>query len=216
MKLISTEFAQVTWIVNLSVTQGGLYVPEAIAMLNSRYRFVKSPAVEDLLNQRPNAVFEHGKFGDSVIRKFSLHSDGMISESQAGTEAAEQFLEDFVSWSKDAFGVVELDINESYKMYDSNLVAQMQIDLPEKMGFLRFICDNIETTLKQYREGIPEYQAAGFSLSSDSAGIAGVAPAPFQIERRVGQPFSNNLYFSSAPLRTRDHAKLLEMIESAI
>lgn len=216
MKLISAELGQVTWIVDLSIARGDLYIPEALANLNARYSFVKSPDVMHLLNAGASVTFEHGKFNNFVIRKFSLHSDGMIAESQAGTEVAENFLEDFLSWSKDEFGVTKLDINESYKVYDSHLVAQMKIDLPENMMFVRTIASHIQTILKGYEIKVPDYQVSGFSLCPDSEGITGLAPSPFHIERRTKQPFSKNLFFSTAPLQTNDHAELLEIIEKTI
>jgi hypothetical protein len=38
----------------------------------------------------------------------------------------------------------------------------------------------------------------------------------FLIERRAGEPYSKNRYFSSAPLRTIDHVRVLEQIEKSI
>jgi len=215
MKLISIEFGQVTWIVDVSMSPGQLYLPEALQKIQARYGFVRAPNLDELLSQQPNVVFEHGKFGDHVIQKLSIHTDGFLANSQAGTDTTERFLDDLVSWSKEEFGAVELDINDSFKVYDSHLVVQLEVDLASQLKFANFVSSQIEKQRESYGLTPSEYVASGFILSADGT-PTNLAPAPFTIERRRGQPFKNNLYITNAPLRTGDHIKLLEDIEASI
>ena len=215
MKVTSIEFGQVTWIVDVSMSPGRMYFPEALQKIQERYGFVKAPNINELLSPQPNTVFEHGKFGDHVIQKFSIHTDGFLANSQAGTDATEQFLDDLLNWSKEEFGAVELDINDSYRVYDSHLMAQLDINFMRQMKFTNFISSQIEKKRESYGLTPFEYVASGFVLSSDNF-TSNLAPTSFTIERRAGQPFKNNLYLSKAPLRTNDHIKLLENIEASI
>lgn len=216
MKLISIEFGQVTWIVDLVLPSGNIYFPETIVAIKNRYKFVTAPNIETLLLQQPNVVFEHGKFGDAVIRKFSTHNDGMIAETQAGTNNAEEFLDDLVKWACDEYGGTVLEINDTYRVYDSHLIVQMEINLEEKMAFLNFINDELSSQIKDYGIIPLDYHASGFSLSTDNSKVHGLSTSPFRVDRRTGQRFSNNLYYCSAPLKTADHIHLLEKIENVI
>jgi len=216
MKLISVEFGQVTWIVDLAVPSGNVYLPAAIAAIKDRYKFVNVPSLEVLLAQNPNIVFEHGKFVDSVIRKFSSHNDGMVAETSAGTNNAEEFLDDFVKWSCKEFGATVLEINDAYRFYDSHLIVQMEIDLEEKMAFIKFITDELSSEIKNYGIIPLDYHASGFSLSTDNTEVRGLSTTSFRIDRRIGQRFSNNLYYCTAPLKTADHIRLLGKIENLI
>jgi hypothetical protein len=38
----------------------------------------------------------------------------------------------------------------------------------------------------------------------------------FRVERRVGAPYDQNVYYSGAPLRTADHVAVLEEFERAM
>jgi hypothetical protein len=168
-----------------------------------------------VLSPHPSFVFEHGKFGDHVIQKFSIHTDGFVTNSQAGTEVSEEFLNDLMDWSKKEFGFKEFNINDSFKDYDSHLIVQLDVNFAQHMEFTNFVSSQIEKQREDYKLTPSEYTASGFILSTDSTESRST-PASFTIERKKGQPFKNNLYLSTAPLRTGDHIKLLEDIEASI
>jgi hypothetical protein len=41
-------------------------------------------------------------------------------------------------------------------------------------------------------------------------------PNRFTLERRIGLPFSQNVYYSQAPLKSDDHLKLLSDLEGLV
>ena len=120
-----------------------------------------------------------------------------------------------MDWLKEEYEATELDINDSYRVYDSHLVVQLDFDLAPRMEFINFVSSQIEKQRESYGLTPLEYVASGFMLSADGT-ASNLAPVSFTIERRAKQPFKNNLYYSTAPLRTNDHIKLLEDIEASI
>ena len=214
MKLLSIEFGQVTWIVDLKMPSGTLYLPDTLMKINERYGFIKGSGIDELLSQQASPTFEHGKFDGTVIRKFSVHTDGLVAESQAGTDAAEHFLDDVVNWSKEVFYAEILEISEPYRIYDSHLVVQMSTGVNPIIETLGNITSEIEKRLSTYGLDGGGYEFSGFSLSRENVPGRGLATSAFQIERRIGKPFRNNIYFSTAPLRLGDHIGLLESIEN--
>ena len=215
MKVVSIEFGQVTWIVDISMPPGRMYFPESLQKINTRYGFVRGPDLNEMLSQEPNVVFEHGRFGDHVIKKFSIHTDGFLVNSEAGTDIADGFLDDLMDWIKEEFGAAKLDINDSFRIYDSHLVIQLEVDLASQMEFTNFVSSKIAKQRESYGLTPSEYMVSGFILSAEG-NAPNLSPPSFTIERRRGQPFKNNLFLSNAPLRTGDHIKLLEDIEASI
>ena len=58
-------------------------------------------------------------------------------------------------------------------------------------------------------------QLGGIGLHNDVPDGGMYKTSKFIFERREGEPFSRNLYFSTAPLRTKDHLELLALLEKA-
>jgi len=54
----------------------------------------------------------------------------------------------------------------------------------------------------------------GFSFDNDAHAIAGRRkPVQFAVERRLGAPFENNIFYCRAPLPTKAHMAALLLIE---
>jgi hypothetical protein len=70
----------------------------------------------------------------------------------------------------------------------------------------------IEQTLLRHTEH--EYQPSTVYFETDSVGLKGRRrPNRFTLERRIGLPFSTNVFFSQAPLKSGDHFSFLEALE---
>ncbi|HIF09601.1 MAG TPA: hypothetical protein EYQ81_06975 [Sneathiellales bacterium] len=216
MKVLSIEFGQATWLVDIALPRGSLYLPEVIPDLTDRYGFVAFPKITEILEPAPSIVFQHGKFENSVIRKFSVFNDGFTAESQAGNDHAVLFLENFMHWAENQLEVSILEISEPKIYYDSQMVIQLDVDLSSKLEFISFVSDSIGKYASDYGLSYQGYEASGISLSPDQSDVKGYQYSPFRIERRVGQPFRKNIYYSTAPLKTSDHKELLEQIERTI
>jgi len=216
MKLASIEMGRVTWIVDVRMPSGSLYFPEALPKIIERYGFVKYPQPVDIVNSPTEAVFEHGQFEKSVIQRFSVHNDGFIVESLAGTDKAEAFLDDFAEWIEDEFDAIFPPTSESYRIFDSHLVVEMNIDIGKRMEFFAFISDIINAYISQYNAGTPNYEPTGIYISADRTINKSFNTEAFRLERRIGKPFKKNIYFSSGPLRTRDLLRLLQQIEDSL
>ena len=58
-------------------------------------------------------------------------------------------------------------------------------------------------------------KSSGFILDFDIAQISGKRkPFRFIVDRRVGLKFSENIFYSQAPFKTKDHLKVLASLET--
>lgn len=216
MKVLSIEFGQVSWIFDVSLPNGGLYLPESVPKLLEKYGFVKFPTTDELLAESTNAAFEHGTYSKILIRKFAIYNDGLVAESKAGNEAARDFLDDFMDWAKVEFGATVSGVDEPYRIYDSRMIVQMDMDLQAQMKFTSPILEQLQEHMVDY--GLPkeDYDIYGFSLQTDQTSITNKYTSPFRVERRIGKAFDKNVYFCAAPLKTNDHESLLRKLERFI
>lgn len=216
MKVASIELGQVTWLVDYRSNAGRIYLPEAIPLLIGRYGFVKSPTIEEILQPNFIPVFEHGRFEDSVIRRFAIYTDGLISDAAAGTEVAEAFLQDFLNWMEVEFDSKILGFSQELRGYDSHIVAQLRTDMGSKISFVNQIADELLSIMSNYEQPAYAYHSSGFTLEADPAEIKPGFASKFSIERRANQHFEKDLYFCCAPLKSEDHIKILEKLESIV
>ena len=58
-----------------------------------------------------------------------------------------------------------------------------------------------------------DFRPVGLSFAPDMTLIAGLKPTAFRVERKNGVGFDTNHYYSSAPLPTVEHMRVLERLE---
>jgi hypothetical protein len=213
MELIGFEESKVIYLFDLLRPAGQIYSPEAAAKLVQRYSFTTYPSLENLVkNERQFGV---GKFGDIGIQQFSIYGDGVIATSGSDTDKIDAFVDDILAWSKEEFGLVQLTAgNPPERSYESTIIVQAKVDLtrvlapkPEVLAVLNKIYQS-----DRYISG--PVRMAGFIAATDRTKFPGRRkPISFTLDHRVGVPFENNVFFSMAPLRTKDHLAFLRSLE---
>jgi hypothetical protein len=96
--------------------------------------------------------------------------------------------------------------------YLSQIVFSSDADLDFLSPALQSLNAGISSALSEIHNRSFDYRTASVSLSVDRA----IMPSPiaaFTIERRTDTPFSQNRYFSTAPLPTDKHIELIDRYE---
>ena len=216
MQLVSKEFSQVTFLAGISSPRGSLYLPEAVAALKERYGFVKTPETLEDLQTREGVTFSHAKFGDCVIEHLKIYNNGVLAQTKASVEDAEAFLNDLLQLGQEKFDLTISEFQPAQWAYDSHIVVHLEIDVEKHLNFMRGIGRRLGSILNSYGTDTEAYVPTGVTLHADTLEYTGLKPPGFTLERKAGSPFSSNLYFSGAPLRTADHVSLLEEIEELL
>jgi hypothetical protein len=211
MNFIGIESSRIVLLTQVHRPSGPLYLPDANAKMAERYSFVKSPAPE----QASDAVltFSVGKFQDVQINELSIYSDGLIVSSPSSTDILDAFIDDLLSWAESELGLVQAPTAQPKKYYESSIVVHSMSDLPAALRPRNDLTAVLELALESAGIECP-YKFTGFLFDADPASFPGTRkPFRFIVDRRVGVPFSQHLFFSQAPLRTKDHLNLLESLE---
>jgi hypothetical protein len=214
MELASIDFSRIIYFTQRVRPAGQVYVPEAVQKLAQRYSFAKLPSVEELT--RFPIAFSLGKFKDVQIDEFQIYNDGLIVSAKANTKILDAFISDLLSWSEKEFGLVEDSTAKSEKFIESAIIVKSTKNLTLSLSPRNDVAEILNRTFRGELAGVGPYHLSGFVLDCDPLQFAGRRkPMRFVLERRVGVPFSDNVFFSHAPLHTGDHLKVLSDLEAA-
>jgi hypothetical protein len=201
-------------IIQLAKAQTNLgWVPELLTEIGAKYQFTIVPKPEDLWSKPDyKAEFKHGRLDANIVDSFALFHDGFVVDSTISTEVAESFLDDFLQWLKLRVPGLE-EAGKPY--YLSQLEVSMNLG-----GFgnlLDTIGNQIFLQLEKYELlGVKPYSFSALQLAQDPLGKIGPNLSPFNIERRLDHPYSDDIFFAQAPLRTEDHKVLLVTLEGIL
>lgn len=216
MKVITVEGGRILDLVPLEELRpaAGVYLPDFIGAVTARYGFVTVPS--DLAEAtKSGAKFEMGKFmldGSPVsIKELAIYSDGLICEAH-GTRFADLILDDFLKWATDTFKLQER-IGPVRRTYTSSLVCIFEKTVESGLGNLSRVCDLVSRALNDSYGWKYQYNLNRLAFNVDPKDIPHLRITNFVLERRLQSPYSENRYFSIAPLNTEKHIQLLETIE---
>lgn len=181
-----------------------------------RYQFVKRPTTADeiLDPQGKGVTFELGKLGDIGINKVVMFDWAVMVETSASTEASEKVLQDMLDWGAETFGMSNRPSLITLRNYVSELVFTSNMQLAALNPQLQILNENITSLVGSYIGNSLPFETAGFVLAFDPTQTKQLY-TPFQIQRLIDTPFSQNKYYSGAPLRTADHIQIIQDFELA-
>jgi hypothetical protein len=180
-----------------------------------RYGFLKYPdKIEEFLDEK-GITFELGKWGDVVITKLSVLPGGFALDTRSSTDDSERILSDILVWSKEALGFTYDPSMITHKMYVSQVTFTSGIPLSALNPRLDSFATRLTRSVSSALGHEFSYEASGLTFGYDTMHTKPNAPF-FIVERRENVPYSDNKYFSSAPLSTSEHLALLEEFEAAL
>ncbi len=217
MKVITYEGGRVLDLVPLEEYRpaGGLYLPDFINSIRQRYSFVSATDLAEAM--KSGAKFEMGKQvigGETVaIKELSVYSDGLICEAPT-TNLADQILDEFVEWATVSFGLSERTTPQR-RTYTNAIVCVFDKSLETGLGALGRTCGLLSQAMKDAYGWEHEFNLFRLGFNVDPKTAPNLRATNFVLERRILTPntYSENRYYSIAPLPTVAHERLLETIE---
>ena len=202
----------------------GVTHQDLINFVSEAYGFVTKPTLPRGLNPQNLQIFHfaNGKLVKDeksfVIQQLVVYQTGDAITANS-TEAADIVMTDYIGRLDSGLGYryVQKDWKRSYV---SGIVVQFDVSLEEKISGLGVVGEILDRAIPRENKPFkPKTLSFGFGdpltpQALNSVEAANVADVTFQ--RRAGEPYSENRYFCSAPLSTRDHLRMLEEIERAI
>lgn len=195
--------------------RGKLHYPDFVGALVERYNFKKSPQKpEEIDLQKGPIVLADGKWENGSISKIEIYGGGFAVDTRSSTEDSEKLLDECLNWASEKFGIQYYRNMLKRKGFVSQLIFHSDAPIFSSLSSsLSKLGENVTQAIeKSYGEKI-DYQPSSFSIHFDQT-TRQLSPAPFTLMRRLGIPFSENKYFSEAPLPTNIHEELLHAFEA--
>lgn len=214
MDLVAIENSRLTRLMQATRLAGQLYIPSAISALVERYRFAKFPTDISTVSDG-RAEFEHGIFQGAAI-DFNLYNDGVVIASRSNTDILDEFFADLMEWAQDAFGITPIETQNVNTIYESTVIVSSEKDILRPLKSFSKIAKLVSERLSDTSHLNVAFEPFGVTCAPDAAKITGIKPPPFRLERWAGVEFSFRNFFSSAPLRTQDHLRILSALEESL
>lgn len=195
--------------------KGRIFFPELIKAITTEYSFQKPPEKPEM-DEKKGLEFRIGRTGDQTIDALKIF-DGLVAvETHSNTTESAKIIQAVLLWASKKFGLAYEAGMIRHWGFVNDLVFQTDFPL------LDAACNPLTNVGRKtgkalsdiWKEPI-EYQPIILSVGHDPMSRKN-AIAPFTIQRRVETRFSENIYFSEAPLPTDVHIKLLEDFEAEV
>jgi hypothetical protein len=188
-----------------------------VMRIAERYGFKSIPDVNKSFRDLTGSplTFSQGRFEDGAIKEFAVYPEGLVVDGLQ-TSTCMDFLDDVLDFSYSELGLKTI-ISQPRHYYSSTVVVEFENSIDLMIRKFDRIKELASRLLKN-RRGIDQPVSAfrlGFGVDR-LALPANTAASDFVIERRANVPFTQNRYFSDAPLPTDEHLEFLEAIEAIL
>jgi len=214
MEILNVIKARSIWLFDINELNpsGRSLGPEFLFWLKDHYNFSKAPSSSNEVDDTKALAFLGGRFEpsteDSVDVDFKLYNDGVIADTRRSTKVSDQFIENL--------------LNTAAKLYKLNYGP----DIVRRKLYLSEINLKSDRHLETAYAGFKEFGDKLFDVLGRKFEFSSVAwwadpetpnrNAQFRFERKLGAAFSEQRYYSSAPMQTEDHLKLLVELEKIL
>ena len=200
---------------------GHLARTRRIKIIEERYGFHEAPRSigQYDADSETGIVFKEGTYQDKFdINELRIQGRGILVRASAGTEQCDELLDEIFEWF-----LSELPGHwpmEQFPLlgraYTSHVVVSCDYDLSSYFNAVSEIGTMVARAVNSYRNNsneIANYQGSSFTFDPPLDRDGPPNPGAFVFARRANSEFSENKYFSSAPLRTEDHLGVLQSLE---
>lgn len=194
---------------------GRLSLSDLTKGLVGRYGFAKYPKTFEEWDDQKGTEFVYGRWEQIEISRLIFFANGIVVDTRSSTDDSEKILEDLYSWATTAMGLPSRRRGDERKWYLSQLTFASDFSLDSLHPALKKLGDQITKAAASQLTQPMAYETTGVVLNLDEWNLR-VPIGSFRIERLAGVPFSDKRYFSSAPLPTNEHVRLLREFEAAL
>jgi hypothetical protein len=192
--------------------EGKVFFPKIASAIVERFGFQKYPVTPEQFDESKGVEFKEGQWDGINVSKLVVYNNGILVDTQSDTEDSERIYLEALGWAKDEFGITFTPEMIYRKRYLSDLVFTTPAPIIDGFDAVNKLRTNLSDMMEAILDERLNY--AGIRLDVDFERFQRPAPiAPLTIQRRNDYAFSDNTYFSEAPLPTELHVQLLEEYE---
>jgi hypothetical protein len=194
---------------------GKIRLADCVAPIVDRYQFSSFPQKIEDFDLDKGLKFGSGKAGDSVIDSLVIFDGAMFLDTLSSTDDSREILFGMLEWGREALGLSYTSDTIRKWGFISQLVFYTDFPLLSSISSpLQKLAQKTSNETEKFFSGL-KYEPMSIAIGHDpnvrKHGIAGLT-----IQHRVNTLFSENKYFSEAPLPTDLHIKFLQEFETDV
>lgn len=186
-----------------------LFVPDFISGIQRKYEFWEVPRNFVEFNLETGAKFSTGRFGDTNISALQLYRNGIFAESHASTSSIDFFVDDLLSWVQSEFQIECLISEPVKRRYFSSTEVKTSIDFSSKFARLDKVSKMLSKMANDTGVAVATYEFSGLTINAEPNPRNVVQTGKFLFERRQGEKYEDNIFYSEAPVTSEQHKELL-------
>jgi hypothetical protein len=190
---------------------GKVFPPDLAKALVARYNFQTIPQLG--ADNSKGLTFGMGHFGNILIEELTLYQFGIMLGTRTSTSESKRLLEDAISWAAKDVGLVLKPVRRW--QYESQLIFESKVPLTKLHPAAQVVADVMGKHALEVVGTELKYEMTAVMWEFDQLERK-YSLGRFSIQRRDNTPFSENKYFSDAPLPTDVHLKTLQQFEAAV
>jgi len=195
--------------------RGTIFYPEFTQEFVQRYKFQKFPQKLEEFDESKGVEFHQGKIGDMVIQKFVIWNTLFVVETRSNTTDSKRVLDEMLLWAADKFGLIYKPGMIKRFAYVSDLTFYSDVPILFANPAVTRLAAETSKAVSEIWQDHVQYEPLSVGVGHDPmARKYGIAS--FTIQHRAESKFSENKYFSEAPLPTDKHIALLEEFEADV
>ncbi len=195
--------------------RGQSYFPDIVPRVVERYQFQKFPQKIEEFDESKGVEFLEGKIGNKVIQKLVIWNSVIVVETRSNTNDSRQIMEEMLTWGAANLGLTYKEGMIKRFAYVSDLTFYTDVPILSVSPALKTLAEKTGAALSEIWQEKIQYAPANLVVAHDPLARKQQI-ASFSISPRAETRFSDNKYFSEAPLPTNTHISLLEEFEANI
>jgi len=195
---------------------GGVYMPDAAALLKEKFRFMRTPETVEDFQDSEKRKFMHGTFEGIVIDSLEVHPDGVVVDTKANTRISDEFINEMIDLVTKELNFSLIEMPNTKRAYVSEVEVFLDKELHERFERFNAACKKINDTVSGYADSMPPFQPTGLIIDYDRTASPHLSPHSFILDRRRAASFDTQIYYSIAPLPTNVHLEVIAEIEKAL
>jgi hypothetical protein len=194
---------------------GRVYYPKLAGALVNRYGFTTFPQKPEDFDESKGVKFLNGRIGNTTIDQVIIYNNGILLDTRISTAESKALLHEALFWASGELGLNYREGMIKQTHYVSQLAFRSNSPLQKISPALNRAAEKVSSVVSETAERSYKYEVTGVTVNFDQL-TAVRKPFALTLERRENSPFSENKYFSQAPLDTQEHIDLIEALESSL
>jgi hypothetical protein len=195
---------------------GRVSFPALVQGIVERFGFLKFPQKYEDFDESKGVEFIGGHWDGITVESLKIFNNGLMLDTRASTADSERILEEGLVWASSEFGLEFNPRMISRKGYVSNLTFYSDVPILGKDDSpVRRLTHRAKDAFGRITGETAMWEPIILTLNSEGIPRKPLH-APFTIQRRAEAAFSENKFYSEAPLPTDIHLNLLEQFEADV